>query len=155
MKRRPEQEAALRDTDVRMFYGATSNPDVEFPDEPYAAEVRREDDEHDADPIPVIVVDTVEPSDLTDWGGAQATVTGENPVMVAGARDNRTRMLVTNLGPDVVYLVRTATGAAFTGAPIPLNAVVEMTTNRDVYATCLTGDTALVGVIQEFVIDDE
>lgn len=149
------RESTLRPADVRMFAGATSNPDVEYPEETYPSPDVAEQDEHEQDPIPVIVVDTVNPSDYTDWGGEQFTVAGEQPVHIAGARPNRTRMLITNLGPDIVYLVRGAVANSYTGAPVPVNGVVEMTTNRDVYATCLTGDTALTGVIQEFVIDDD
>jgi hypothetical protein len=149
------REPQLRETDVRFFEGVTSNPDVEYPETPYEIEQTTADDEHDADPIPVIVVDTVNPADFTDWGAEQFTVNGENPVHIAGARNNRTRLVVTNLGADTVFLVRGAVAPSYTGAPIPVNGVVEMTTNRDVYATCLTGDTALIGVIQEFIIDDD
>lgn len=149
------REDPLREKDVRLFTGVRSEPDVEFPDEPYAIEEPNPDDEHDADPIPVIVVDTVTPSDFTDWAGEQFTISGENPMHIAGARENRTRLIITNTGADLVFLVRSSVAAAYTGAPIPVNGVVELTTNRDVYATCLAGDTAFLGVIQEFVIDDD
>lgn len=152
---KPQREAEVRPQDIRSFEGATSNPPVEFPDAPYAIETMHPEDEHDADPIPVIVVDTVMPDDFTDWAPTQFTLNGESPVMIAGARNNRTRLIITNAGTKPAYVVRSVIGNAFTGAPIPPNAVVEMTTNRDVYATCITGDTTLIGVIQEFVIDDE
>lgn len=155
MRNRPEQESAIRPADVRMYEGVRSEPDVEYPSETYPEPQGMADDEHDPDPIRVIVVDSENPSDFTDWSGEQFTLSGEDPKHIAGARNNRTRLIITNLGPDTIFLVRGAVGLTYTGAPIPLNAVVEMTTNRDVYATCLAGDTALVGVVQEFVIDDD
>lgn len=150
------REAQLRPEDVRSLAGVgTSNPEPDYPVQPYAVETMHPDDEHNADPIPVIVVDTVTPSDFTDWGGSSFGINGDQPVMIAGARNNRTRLVVTNVGNKIVWLVRGSVASAFTGFPIPPSAVVEMTTNRDVYATCLAGDTTIVGALQEFVIDDD
>ena len=152
MNTRPEKEAALRPADIRMYRGVTSEPDLDYQTEAsFSAE--RVDDEDE--PIRVVVVDTVTPSDFTDWAPEQFTLNGESPVRVAGARNNRLALHVTNLGPDAAYLVRSAIGGSFTGAPIPVNGVVDLVTNRDVYATCLDAETALIGVVQEFVIDDD
>lgn len=153
MRQRPEKESELRPADVRMYEGVRSEPDVDYQTEPSAIVEGIADDHQDA--IPVIVVDTVEPADFIDWGGEQFALAGENPVHIAGSRSNRIRMVVTNLGPSAVYLTKSSVGNSFTGAPIPVNSVVEMRTNRDVYATCLVAGTALVGVVQEFVIDDD
>lgn len=153
MRQRPEQENTLRPADVRMYAGVRSEPDVDYQTEATVIVEGVADD--GSDPIPVIVVDTVEPADFVDWAGEQFALSGENAVRIAGARNNRVRLVLTNTGPDVVYLVKSSVGNSFAGAPVPVNGVIEMKTNRDVYATCLTGDTALVGVVQEFVIDDD
>lgn len=144
-----------RPADVRMYEGARSEPPMDYADNPdeYVITEGIADDDHD--PIPVIVVDTITPSDFIDWGGEPFNISGENPVRIAGSRNNRVRLVIINNGPDTVYLIKSSVGSAFTGAPLPVNANVELTTNRDVYATCLVTKTALVGVIQEYVIDDD
>jgi hypothetical protein len=138
-----------------MYEGATSNPPADYPDDPDAPLIVEGIADDASDPIPVIVVDTVSPSDYTDWAPEQFSVIGENPAHIAGSRNNRVRLLVINTGPDTVYLIKGSVSGAFTGAPLPMNMSLELTTNRDVYATCLTGDSAIVGVVQEFVIDDD
>lgn len=147
------KEEALRPQDMRSFRGATSEPPVDYQTE-IVPEVFHDDDQLQ-EPIPVVVVDTVEPADYVDCAFEQFTIDGEAPVRIAGARDNRTRLIITNMGTEAVYLVRSANGGSFTGAPVPVNGIVELTTNRDVYATCADSETATIGVMQEFVIDDD
>lgn len=154
MRKRPEIDAK-RPADVRMYEGARSEPPADYPDDPDAMVITEGIADDEPDPIPVIVVDTINPADYTDWAPEQFTVSGENPVHIAGSRSNRTRLVITNAGPDPVYLVRSATGQSFTGAPLPINLSLTLKTNRDVYATCAVTKSSLLGVIQEYVIDDD
>lgn len=153
--RKPLPPDPKRPADVRMYEGARSEPPADYPDNPDEFLITEgiADDEHD--PIPVIVVDTISPSDFVDWAPEQFAISGENPIHIAGSRNNRTRLVIINNGPDSVYLIKGAVSGSFTGAPLPINANVELTTNRDVYAACLATKSALVAVIQEFVIDDD
>ena len=143
----------MRPADVRMIQGVTSNPDVEFPDQPYAADSM---DTDVPDAIPVVVVDTYTAGNLVDWSANRQTVTGENTVRIAGASRNRKRLLITNNGPNTVYLVSGEVSASGFGYPLrSTDPPLEMLHNEAVFATCVTAESALVGVIQEYDIDDE
>lgn len=140
-----------RPADVTMYRGVTSETELEYPTEPYPVEL--DPDAHDDAPIPVIVVDSSDPSDYTDWAGEGFTV-DTVPIHIAGARDNRKRLLVRNTGPDTVFLTRGAVSGVAFGYPLPIGAEVEMTHNRDVWAVCANTESAVIGVIQEYVIDN-
>lgn len=142
----------LRPADVDMYRGVSSDPPVDYPTEAFPVEA--DPDIGDDAPIPVVVVDTVEPNDYTNWSAEQFIV-GEVPIRIAGARRNRKRLLIANTGADTVYLVPGAVSAAGFGYPLVINTDVELTHNFDVYAVCAATDTATIGVIQEYVIDDE
>lgn len=154
MRKLPEIDPK-RPADVRMYEGARSEPDMDYQDSDDSTVYVEGIADDEPDPIPVIVVDTIQPADFTDWAPEQFTIAGEVPAHIAGSRNNRTRLTIINAGPDPVYLIKGSVSSSFTGAPLPINMSISLRTNRDVYATCGVGKTALVGVIQEFVIDDD
>lgn len=143
----------MRPADVRMIQGVTSNPDVEFPDEPYTADPM---DTDVPDAIPVVVVDSYTAGNLVDWSAERFTVSGENTIRIAGASRNRKRLLITNNGPNTVYLVRGEVTTSSFGYPLrSTDAPLEMLHNEAVFAACVTAESALVGIVQEYDIDDE
>lgn len=150
-----EERSDLGDTreeEPRMFEGVTSDPPMEWPTEPYETVT---DGGHLADdePIRVVVTDVIEPSNLTDWSPDRYTV-GEKPVRIAGGRRNRRFVTITNLGDSVVYLVKNGTMEHWLGAAVPVDAVIRLETNTEVWAVCKPAESAEIGVIQEFTVED-
>lgn len=135
-----------------MFEGMKSEPEMEWPSATYP-ETTHPDDEHHVEPVPVFVVDTNDNADLTDWAPNRFAIDGNAPQLIAGADQNRTRVVITNIGLNNVYLVKSAVSAQFLGAVVPVNGVVTLTTNRAVYAICKPTEVAEIGVIQEYKID--
>lgn len=145
------KDTDIRPADIPMYRGVTSDTELEYPTEPYPVEV--DPDAHDDAPIPVVVVDSVEPSDYRDWSGEPFLVDENRAIHIAGARPNRARMVIRNNGPDTVYLLRNAVSGVAFGFPLATGADIEMTHNFDVWAICAATDTASIGVLQEYVID--
>lgn len=141
-----------RPADVDMFQGVSSNPPADYPTELFTAVP---DGGHipEDEPIRVVVTDVVQPNNETDWSGDRYTV-ADTPQRIAGGRHNRIKLHITNIGLNNVYLVKNGTTDYWLGAVVPVNGILTMETNREVWAVCKPEESAEIGVIQEFTIDD-
>lgn len=118
---------------------------VEFPEPDWSA----------AEPIPVYVVNPASAPEVKDWSSSRAYVTTQ-PVEVAGARRNRSRLFIRNEGPDDCYIGGDATTVS-AGHSYKVGAtndrVIELWHNSSVFALCASGDEATLNIIDEYTVD--
>lgn len=106
-------------------------------------------------PVPVYITEPV-PRDgsIRNWGPMSATITNK-PERLAGSDRNRVRMIVTNNSTDkVVYLARRFGDLSINAYPLNFGRDVELTHNDEVWAFCLSSDTAPVGWFTEYNLED-
>lgn len=133
----------------------STNQDVDYPvaGEPIQ-EWRHPDDWTNENPLPVYQVQLPNPQSISQWSGERFFVDSGQPVELAGAKRNRTRLLLKNKGPNSVFLndnssVNTALAYELAMGDEPL----ELRHNSNVWAKCATGETASVSVVQEWDVD--
>lgn len=108
----------------------------------------------DIDPVPVFDVTPAKEPELIRWSSERATIDEFTAVQIAGGRKNRTRMVLTNEGPEAVYLgpnMQVGVGFSFSLFG-PVNQL-ELFTNEEVWARCAPGETAVIGIIQEYAVE--
>lgn len=108
-------------------------------------------------PVPVYDVSPDKEPEIIGWSSQRLTVTSDRPVELAGARRNRTRLLIFNEGTDTVYVgVNAQVSANFAyGMGATLGTTLELLHNSSVWAICAATETATVNVVEEYVIDTD
>lgn len=133
----------------------TSNQDFDYPTDADKATANEfdEPDWSEANPIPVYIVERPEIPQILDWSSDRATIVDTESDQIAGARTNRTRIVVRNEGPDPIFIDRGPETMPAFSSRLAANEREEMFHNGAVWARCDTGKTAVVSVIQEFTVE--
>lgn len=108
---------------------------------------------HD-NPIPVYIVSTPEVPQIVEWSSTRITVQ-DAPVQILGAKRNRVRAIIQNEGGGAIFIgpdMSVSTALAYK-LNVAANYTIEMTHNSDVWARCAAGDSAVINVIQEYVVE--
>ncbi len=105
-------------------------------------------------PVPVRIV-TESSREIKDWdANAWFLNEGGRSYLLANRLDTRTKVKVTNAGPDPIFLGRRPTFVPDT-APLRLavGETFETASTREVYAQIANGTTALARVFWEFTVE--
>lgn len=118
----------------------------------------------DMEAIPVVVVGAPRESERrVTWRAQTVTVGGvgassERPVQLSGAEAHRSRLIIRNLnatGGDSVYLIPdSTTPPGDFGYELQPQDFLELYHSAAVWAVCVVGDTARVGISAEHVLDE-
>lgn len=129
-----------------------TNQDYDYPTDADRQPDFPEPDWSEDKPIPVYVVERPETPQVLEWSSNQIGVT-DRAVEIAGARRNRTRMIVKNDGADTVYIGRDMALNTALNFTVKSGEQIEMLHNGAVWAKCASTETATVNVIQEYTVE--
>ena len=153
---RGQYEADARN-DPRMPFETTDAPIHHFDPEPVIEQI----------PVPVYDVSPKDQPQIKDMT-SQRFVIASDPVLITGARRERTRIVITNDGLKPVYIgtdpqiqADQASGAIGSHFKLPNPtatappSMIELFHNSQVWCRCAAGDTTTVNAIEEFTVDNE
>lgn len=100
------------------------------------------------DPVPVIVVNE-SPKELHSWDTTPFTVT-ERMMQVMGRDERRTSLVITNEGPNTVYLAPRPTSGTYMGFPLAMDATLSLDTEDEVWGVCAASETGTLRVLWEY-----
>lgn len=129
----------------------TTNQDFDYPTEVDKEPELPEDVWSEDTPIPVYIVDRTETPELQNWSSERFQVV-DSAIQLAGARRNRTRMVVKNEGADPVFIDPEQSVTSAFSFRLAANEEVELLHNASVWARCDATESAQVSVIQEYTV---
>jgi hypothetical protein len=141
------------DAPERVDQPKTSNQDYDYPTDADKGFEPLKPDWDESNPIPVYIVERPEIPQKLDHATDRILVTALKSEQLAGSRENRTRLVLRNEGPDPVYIGPTSDVMPAFASRLAINEREEFFSNASMWARCDPTKTATVSIVQEFTVE--